>query len=97
MQRHQALHPAHVGPSYKDGGPTSRRPVGALNRRAERGSCPVHLSVVQLDDGGVDPVRGKQALHDVAHAAGRTAEDDQRVLRYQPSYPRLRGFRHVDG
>ena len=42
------------------------------------------LVVVQFDDGRVDSDGGKELLHDVAHAAGGSREDDHGVLRYQP-------------
>jgi hypothetical protein len=52
--------------------------------------------VVQFDDGGVDAEGDQQLLHDVAHAARGSAEDDDRVLRYQPPDAGLRRLRHVD-
>lgn len=54
------------------------------------------LVVVELYDGGVDADGGQKLLHDVAHAAGGSAEDDHRMLRYQPLDSGLGGFVHVD-
>ncbi|KAL5189851.1 hypothetical protein HKD37_04G009454 [Glycine soja] len=50
------------------------------------------LVVVQFDDGGVDADGGEELLHDVAHAAGGSGEDDDGVLRYQPLDSALGGL-----
>lgn len=66
-------------------------------RRRGGGRDGGHLVVVvELDDGGMDADGGQESLHDVAHAAGGAAEDDHRMLRYQPPDPHRRGFLHVD-
>lgn len=67
--------------------------VGVERRRGGEGG---DLVVVQFDDGGVDAEGGQQLLHDVAHAARGSAEDDHRVLRYKPPDAGLRRLRHVD-
>ena len=38
------------------------------------------LVVIKFDDGGMDTDGGKEFLHDIAHAAEGSAEDDNRVL-----------------
>jgi hypothetical protein len=40
------------------------------------------LVVVQLDNGGMNAYGGEEILHDVAHAAGGSGEDDNRVFGY---------------
>lgn len=55
------------------------------------------LVIVQFDDGGVDPNRGEELLHDVAHAAGGAAEDDDGVLGDEAPDAGLGGLSHVDG
>jgi hypothetical protein len=41
------------------------------------------LVVVQLDNGGMNAYGGEEILHDVAHAAGGSGEDDDRVFGYE--------------
>jgi hypothetical protein len=41
------------------------------------------LVVVQLDNGGMNADGGEEILHDVAHAAGGSGEDDDRVFGYE--------------
>ena len=55
------------------------------------------LVVVELDDGGVDADGGEKVLHDVTHAAGGAAEDDDGVLRDEALDSGLRGFVQVHG
>lgn len=55
------------------------------------------LVIVQFDDSGVDPNRGEELLHDVAHAAGGAAEYDDGVLGDEAPDAGLGGLSHVDG
>ncbi|MCI77633.1 hypothetical protein A2U01_0098903, partial [Trifolium medium] len=41
------------------------------------------LVVVQLNNGGVNAYGGEEILHDMAHAAGGSGEDDDRVFGYE--------------
>lgn len=98
MQPHEALEPTHESPTYEhrryDG---IRFPVVVVDGGGQRWSRLLYLVIVELDDCWVHPNWGQEPLHDMAHAAGGAAEDDDRILRYQPSDPALRRFFHVNG
>lgn len=94
VESHEGLEATDAGAADEDGG----RDIPGLVvfggwGRGERGD----LVVVQFDDGWVDPNRGEELLHDVAHAAGSSAEDDDRVLRYEAADSGLGRLGHVDG
>ncbi|CAN6539652.1 unnamed protein product [Malus baccata var. baccata] len=55
------------------------------------------LVIVQFDDGGVDANGGEELLHDMAHAAGVSAEDDDGVLGDEAADAGLSGLGDVDG
>lgn len=55
------------------------------------------LLIVKFDDGRVDADGGKEVLHDVAHAAGGSGEDDDGMLRDEALDSSLGGLVDVDG
>lgn len=98
VEGHEWLEPADPRAAYEHG---RRRRSGVDGcgwggRVGGAGECD-DLVVVELDDGGIDADGGEELLHGVAHAAGRAAEDDDRVLRDEPLDPVLRGLGDVDG
>lgn len=91
MEGNEGLEAADGGATDEDGGSSGGGGGGGGRRKGG------DLVVVQFDDGGVDADGGEELLHDVAHAARGTGEDDNGVLRYESLDSFLRGFLHVDG
>ncbi|KAA8525151.1 hypothetical protein F0562_006985 [Nyssa sinensis] len=91
MEFHEFVQAADASPTDED---DRRTGVGAV---AIVSSERTDLFLLQFDHGGVNADGGQQALHDMAHATRRSAEDDHRILRYQPLDPHLRRLGDVDG
>lgn len=95
MQGHKAFEATNARAAYVERG-GSRRAAGGIvgvGVVIEGGD----LVLLQLDDGGVDADGGEEALHDVAHAARRAAEDDHRILGDEALDAHDRGLADVDG
>ena len=93
VEGHEALQASDTCAADEDGGGDGGG-GGGVGGVGGEGS---DLLVVQFDDGGVHADGGEQALHDVAHAAGGTAEDDDWVLGDEALDPHLGWFSDVDG
>ncbi|KAF7817377.1 hypothetical protein G2W53_031346 [Senna tora] len=90
VEGHEGFQASDAGSADEEGG-RAMRVVGG--RKGEGGD----LVIVELDDGGVNADGGQQLLHDVAHAAGGSREDDDGVLGDEALDSGLGGFVVVDG
>lgn len=95
VESNEGFEPADAGSANEDGGgKIPRRDEGIVGRWSREGT---ELMVIEFDDSGVNSDGEQQLFHDVTHATRRPAEDDERVLRYQPPDPNLRRLLLVYG